>query len=155
MTSFRQRFVGATELPKSLTEFDVEQSFQLSNDDLEAIRKRFRTTGRLAAAIQLTVIRTTGRPLDRLTNVPRALLRSLCGALGIQETSIASLKTLYGRQSTLYEHQAWARQASGFTECVFSPNPPPVPIQALPPVPFQDLPRVPITVPRQRARENV
>jgi TnpA family transposase len=116
VTSFRQRFVGATELPKSLTEFDVEQSFQLSNDDLEAIRKRFRTTGRLAAAIQLTVIRTTGRPLDRLTNVPRALLRSLCGALGIQETSIASLKTLYGRQSTLYEHQAWARQASGFTE---------------------------------------
>lgn len=116
MTTFRQRFVGATELPKSLTEFDVEQSFQLSKDDLEAIRKRFRTTGRLAAAIQLTVIRTTGRPLDRLTNVPRALLRSLCSALGVQETTIASLKALYSRQSTLYEHQAWARQASGFSE---------------------------------------
>ena len=73
MTTFRQRFVGATELPKTLTEFDVEQSFQLSKDDLDVIRKRFRTTGRLAAAIQLTVIRTTGRPLDRLTNVPRAV----------------------------------------------------------------------------------
>lgn len=89
MTTFRQRFVGATELPKTLTEFDVEQSFQLSKDDLDAIRKRFRTAGRLAAAIQLTVVRATGRPLDRLTNVPRALLRSLCSALGIQETSIA------------------------------------------------------------------
>ena len=116
MTTFRQRFVGATELPKTLTEFDVEQSFQLSKDDLDAIRKRFRTAGRLAAAIQLTVIRTTGRPLDRLTNVPRALLRSLCCTLGIQETSIASLKTLYSRQATLYEHQTWARQASGFAE---------------------------------------
>lgn len=41
MTTFRQRFVGATELPKTLTEFDVEQSFQLSRDDLDAIRKRF------------------------------------------------------------------------------------------------------------------
>jgi hypothetical protein len=44
------------------------------------------------------------------------LLRSLCSALGIQETSIASLKTLYSRQATLYEHQAWARQGSGFIE---------------------------------------
>jgi uncharacterized cupredoxin-like copper-binding protein len=41
VTTFRQRFVGATELPKTLTEFDVEQSFQLSRDDLDAIRKRF------------------------------------------------------------------------------------------------------------------
>lgn len=103
-------------MPKTLTEFDVEQSFQLSTDDLDAIRRKFRTTSRIAAAIQLTAIRATGRPLDRLNNVPRALLRYVCSALGASETSIASLKTLYGRRSTLYEHQQWARLTCGFAE---------------------------------------
>ena len=64
-------------MPKSLSDFDVEQSFQLSTDDLDAIRKRFRTAGRLGAAIQLTVIRATGRPLDRVAGVPRPLLQAL------------------------------------------------------------------------------
>lgn len=116
VTTFRQRFVGVSELPKSLTDFDVEHSFQLSSEELEAIRKRFRTAGRLGAAVQLTVIRATGRPLDRVTSVPRALLRALCQALNLPETSLASLKTLYGRRATLYEHQSWARQASGFVD---------------------------------------
>jgi len=113
LTTFRQRFVGATELPKSLTDFDVEQSFQLSSNDVEVIRRRFRSDRRLGAAVQLVVIRATGRTFDRVAGVPRPLLHYLCAALGLSDTSIASLKTLYSRRSTLYEHQAWAREASG------------------------------------------
>ncbi|MFN3809026.1 MAG: DUF4158 domain-containing protein [Roseateles asaccharophilus] len=116
MTTFRQRFVGATELPKSLTDFDVEQSFQLSTQDVETIRRRFRTDRRLGAAVQLVVIRATGRTFDRVASVPRPLLQYLCTTLGLSETSIASLKTLYSRRATLYEHQAWAREASGVTD---------------------------------------
>lgn len=113
MTTFRQRFVGARELPKTLSDFDVEQSFQLSKADIEAIRKRFRTAGRLGAAVQLVALRTTGRALERVTGLPRPLLRYLCDALDLPETSLASLKTLYRRQETLFAHQAWAREASG------------------------------------------
>lgn len=113
MTTFRQRFVGAHDLPKSLSEFDVEQSFQLSKADIEAIRSRFRTAGRLGAAVQLVVVRATGRPLERVTGLPRPLLRYLCDNLGLPETSLASLKTLYRRPATLFAHQAWARETSG------------------------------------------
>jgi len=116
VTTFRQRFVGVTELPKSLSDFDVEQSFQLSSDDVELIRQRFRTERRLGAAIHLVVIRATGRAFDRVAGVPRPLLQYLCTTLGLNETSIASLKTLYTRRSTLYEHQAWARQSCGSSE---------------------------------------
>ena len=116
MTTFRQRFVGATELPKSLTEFDVEQSFQLSTEEVETIRRRFRTDRRLGVAVQLVVIRATGRTFDSVASVPRSLLQYLCTALGLSETSIASLKTLYKRRATLYEHQAWAREACGATD---------------------------------------
>jgi hypothetical protein len=51
--------------------------------------------------------------LDRTASVPRALLRSLCAALGVTETAIASLKTIYERIATLYEHQQWARDHAG------------------------------------------
>jgi len=47
--------------------------------------------------------------------VPRALLRSLCAALGLTETAIASLKTIYQRVATLYEHQKWTRDFAGIT----------------------------------------
>jgi hypothetical protein len=109
------RFVGATELPKSLSDFDVEQSFRIITADVAAIRERFRADRRLGVALQLVFLRATGRPLDRTASVPRTLLRSLCAALGVAETAIASLKTIHQRVATLYEHQHWARDHAGIT----------------------------------------
>ena len=113
MRPIHLRFVGATELPKSLSDFDVEHSFRISAADIAAIRERFRADRRLGVALQLVFLRATGRPLDRAASVPRALLRSLCTALGVTETAIASLKTIYERVATLYEHQQWARNHAG------------------------------------------
>lgn len=116
MAGFHLRFVGSKELPKSLSDFDVEQSFKLSSGDIAAIRERFRTDRRLGVGLQLVVLRASGRVLDRTTNIPRALLRSLCHSLGLSETAIASLKTIYERRSTLYEHQKWARDTAGISD---------------------------------------
>lgn len=116
MRPIHLRFVGATELPKSLSDFDVEQSFRISNADIAAIRERFRADRRLGAALQLVFLRATGRPLGRAASVPRALLRSLCAAVGVTETAIASLKTIYARVATLYEHQQWTRDYAGITD---------------------------------------
>lgn len=113
MRPIHLRFVGATELPKTLSDFDVQQSFRISSADVAAIRERFRADRRLGVAVQLVFLRATGRPLDRTASVPRALLRSLCAALGAPETAIASLKTIYQRVATLYEHQQWAREHAG------------------------------------------
>lgn len=115
MRPIHLRFVGAVELPKSLSEFDVDQSFRISSTDVRAIRERYRTDRRLGAALQLVVLRATGRSLDRTANVPRALLRSLCAALGLTETALASLKSIYQRAATLYEHQKWTREFAGIT----------------------------------------
>jgi len=109
------RFVGAVELPKSLSVFDVEQSFRLSSEDVVAIRARFRADRRLGAALQLVVLRATGRSMNRAASVPRALLRSLCSALDASEMAIASLKSIYARVATLYEHQRWACEYVGLS----------------------------------------
>lgn len=114
MSSFHLRFVGAFELPKSLSAMDVEESFCLSDKDIADIRENFKGT-RLGAALQLVFIRATGRSLDKVTTVPRALLQSLCSSLGLSETAIATLKTLYKRPATQFADQKWAREASGLS----------------------------------------
>jgi TnpA family transposase len=116
LTAYRKRFVGSTELPKNLSPLDVEQVFLLSQEETEAIKAAFRSTNRLGGAIQLLFLRATGRTSEKVAGLPISLLKATCLSLGISHTSIASLKTLYKRRSTLYEHQAWAKERLGYRE---------------------------------------
>ena len=112
MPGFHQRFVGLTELPRSIPQFDIDESFQLSQHDIDEVRYQFKAA-RLGAALQLVVIRATGRSPNKFTGIPRTLLRSLCLSLKLSDTAIASMKTLYARPATRFAHQKWAREQSG------------------------------------------
>ena len=114
--SFAKRFIGAENLPTRLSEFDVQQAFCLSADDIAAVTERFRHDRRVAAAIQMLFLRASGRPMDRFASVPKTLLRAVCEAFQTSAVSIASLRTLYARRQTLYEHQAWARTYLGLQD---------------------------------------
>ena len=74
MSSYPLRFVGADRLPKSLSDFDVEQFFQLAPEEADALRERFRADQRLGAALQLVFLRASGRVLDRFSAIPKTLL---------------------------------------------------------------------------------
>ncbi len=106
--SFAKRFIGAENLPTRLSEFDVQQSFCMSAEDIAAVAGRFRHDRRVAAAIQMLFLRASGRPKDRFASVSKTLLRAVCEAFQTPAVSIASLRSLYARRQTLYEHQAWA-----------------------------------------------
>lgn len=96
--SFQQRFVGATELPRTLTDIDVGICFRLSVNDVDALHQRFRGQ-RLGAAVLLVFMRATRRPLQRLGTIPVPLLKYLCSELGVSQTSIApGHADLCGRQ---------------------------------------------------------
>jgi TnpA family transposase len=109
MSTYAYRFVGLESLPNRLTDFDLQQFFQLSASDLEAIRRRFRSAHRVARALQVLFLRASGRPMDRFSVLPRNLLRYLTEVLQAPALTIASLRSLYERRPTLYEHQQWAR----------------------------------------------
>ena len=104
MSSYAYRFVGDEGLPKSLTAFDLEQFFQLTGGDVNAVNNHFRSDYRLPAALMLLFMRAAGRPLDRLTVVPRNLLRYVAETFGRSAPTIASLR--YQRSQTLYALQA-------------------------------------------------
>ena len=114
--TFAKRFIGAENLPTRLSEFDVQQSFGLSSEEIAAVTERFRHDRRVAAAIQLLFLRASGRPMDRFASVPKTLLRSVCEAFQTPSVNIASLRSLYARRQTLYEHQAWARAYLGLKD---------------------------------------
>ncbi|WP_431152956.1 DUF4158 domain-containing protein [Acidovorax facilis] len=115
MSSYYLRFVGADTLPKSLSKREVEECFGLSIEDIQELRPpRFRGTARLGAAVQLVMLRATGRHPDAFSGLPSVLLRYLTSALGMHATDIASVTSLYKDKDTRYEHQLWARERVGF-----------------------------------------
>ncbi|RST50078.1 DUF4158 domain-containing protein [Variovorax sp. MHTC-1] len=69
------------------------------------MRQRFRSDRRVEAALQLLFLRACDRPMDRFSVRPRNLLRYVAESLEASPLTIASLRTLYARRPTLYEHQ--------------------------------------------------
>jgi TnpA family transposase len=116
MSTFLLRYVGLEKLPARLSEFDRQLFFSLTTDDIAAIRGRFRAAHQVAAAVQLLVFRGCGRPMDRSSVVPRTLLMYTAKALGTASITIASLRSLYERRQTLYEHQLWAKEYLGLKD---------------------------------------
>ena len=87
MPGFHQRFVGLAELPRSIPQFDVDESFQLGQHDIDEVRYQFKAS-RLGAALQLVVIKAAGRSPKKFTGIPRTLLRSLCVSVKLNATAI-------------------------------------------------------------------
>jgi TnpA family transposase len=107
-------FLGLQAFPTELTAFEIGYFFTFTATVRAAIFSRYGDHHRLAAAIQIGFIKMTGRPLDAFDTLPIAVLRYLGTELEIVTPESTSLRALYGRRSTLYEHQAWAAELLGF-----------------------------------------
>ena len=115
--SYMSRFIGADSLPKNLSDYDVGIYFALPKETVEAIKVRSaldRHPGSenrtLALAAQVAFLRATGRSMDNVALMPRALLQMLGRTFGLSVPSIASLKSIYRRRPTAIAHQQWARE---------------------------------------------
>lgn len=113
MPGLEFRYVGQDRLPTRLPEFDVERYFALTDSDIVAINERFRHDRRTGAAIQLVFLRASGHALDHVGTLPRQLLGYVSERLGLPTPTIASLRTLYQRYKTQYDHQVWACEYLG------------------------------------------
>jgi TnpA family transposase len=116
MPALALRFVGQEALPSRLSDFDREQFFELTSNDIAAIQGQFRGEYRLPAALMVLFMRVAGRPLDGFTVLPRSLLRHTAQALGVAPPSIASLRSIYTRRQTLSKHQLWAKTYLGLRD---------------------------------------
>ncbi|MDE3108874.1 MAG: Tn3 family transposase [Acidobacteriota bacterium] len=114
------RYVGVDRLPRNISDFDVGIYFKLSPDDVTEIHSRFRQDRRprvddrkVGLAAQLIFLRATGQTFDQVKAIPPAVLRHIGEALKIRPPSIVTLRAIYKRRQSLYDHQQWARDYLG------------------------------------------
>ncbi len=115
-SSYAHRFVGRESTPSRLSDFDIEQFFRLSAEDVSAVCSHFRAEHRAPAALILLFLRASGRPLDRFTVLPRNLLRYVGEAFKTSSPTIASLRSIYQRSQTLYVHLGWVKRHLGIRD---------------------------------------
>ncbi len=114
MQPWQTAFLGHQALPRTLTPFELRYFFSFSEVEKQAIKSRRRHLNQLGAALHLGFIKMSGRTLDAFDMVPRTLLAHLGQELGIPVPTLTSLRALYRRRRTLYEHQRWATDILGF-----------------------------------------
>lgn len=116
MRRWQEPFLGRRELPEDINDFEIAHFFSFEEDELRAIRSRRKDHHRLAAALHIGFIKTTGTPLDAFESLPPRLLKHLGQQLQINVPDLASLRTLYRRRQTLFDHQNWAANIVGFSK---------------------------------------
>jgi hypothetical protein len=107
-------FLGLRAFPAELTAFESRSFFTCTPRARDKGLSRPGERHRLAAAIPLGFIKMTGGPLDAFDTLPSAVLRHLATELESAPPALTSLRALYGRRSTVYEHRAWAAELRGF-----------------------------------------
>ncbi len=106
--------LGLRDLPRGLSEFELQAFFSFGRSELELIARRRGDNHKLGLALHIGFVRMSGRPLNSVRAVPAVLLRHLGSVLGIETPDLASLRALYARGRTLFDHQQQACEVLGF-----------------------------------------
>jgi len=114
MRGWHSTFLGMRELPRDIGDFEMKVFFTFDDAERGAINARRGDAHKLGLALHIGFLRMSGRLLYALRVVPVALWRHLSEELGIASPDVASLRTLYGREKTLFEHQQVACTVLGF-----------------------------------------
>ena len=114
MQTWQSEFLGVGELPREISEFELEAFFTFAAAERRLIEQRRSPSLKLGLALQIGFLRMSGRPLDAFRVVPANLWRHLGAQFAVEAPDIASLRAMYGRGNTLFEHQQLACQALGF-----------------------------------------
>jgi len=100
--------LGLRELPREFSPFELQAFFTFSLAERELIERRRGDHRKLGLALHIGFVRMSGRPLNSVRAVPVALLRHLGQTLDIATPDLASLRALYSRGRTLFDHQQQA-----------------------------------------------
>lgn len=119
MPRWHKEYLGLSECPRELSQFELDLFFSFSRDELTALRSRYKPDLRVGAALQVGFLKMAGCTMSTFNVLPRKLLAHIGEQLGEAAPTIASLRALYKqRRRTLFEHQRWAVELLGFSEMI-------------------------------------
>jgi Domain of unknown function (DUF4158) len=114
MQGWHTPYLGLRELPREISTFELQAFFTFSHGERELIDRRRGDHHKLGLALPIGFVRMAGRPLNSVRAVPAGLLRHLGHTLEIATPDVASLRALYTRGRTLFDHQQQACEVLGF-----------------------------------------
>ena len=114
MQGWQTTYLGMRELPRDISGVERQAFFTFSPAERALIEARRSDHHKLGLALHIGLLRMSGRLLDAFRIVPPALWRHLGSELDIEAPELASLRALYGRGRTLFDHQQVACEALGF-----------------------------------------
>src|ERR1035438_4715172 len=114
MQGWQTPYLGLRDIPREFSEFELQAFFSFSRTEHELIARRRGDSLKLGLALHIGFVRMSGRPLNGVRAVPAVLLRHLGQVLEIATPDLASLRALYARGRTLFDHQQQACEALGF-----------------------------------------
>lgn len=114
MQSWQTTYLGLRELPREISTFELQSFFTYSRTEREFINVRRGNAHKLGLALHIGFLRLSGRLLNSVRIVPAMLWQHLGNEIGIATPELASLRALYGRGRTLFDHQQLACEVLGF-----------------------------------------
>ena len=114
MQSWHTTYLGLKDLPRELSAFELQTFFTFSRAERAVIDARYGATHKLGLALRMGFLRLRGRFLNAVRVVPASLWTHLGKQLGVPAPELASLKAMYGRSRTLFDHQRIAQETLGF-----------------------------------------
>ena len=114
MQSWQSTYLGMREMPREISAFEMKAFFTFESTGRQLIDARRGDAHKLGWALHIGFLCMSGRLLDAFRVVPGTLWHHLGRELGIDAPDIASMRALYGRDKTLFDHQQVACAALGF-----------------------------------------
>jgi len=114
MQGWQTTYLGIRELPRDISAFELQTFFTFSPAEHELIEARRGAAHKLGLALHIGFLRMSGRLLNAFRIVPPLLWRHLGTQFSVDAPQVASLRTMYGRGRTLFDHQQVACEALGF-----------------------------------------
>jgi TnpA family transposase len=114
MNDWHTTCLGLKRLPRELSGFEIEAFFNFSAAERRVIEERRKPGLMLGLALQVGFLRMSGRLLEAVGVVPPALWRHLGEQFNVVAPDLASLRAMYRRRRTLFEHQDVACATLGF-----------------------------------------
>ena len=114
MQSWHTTYLGLKDLPRELSTFELQTFFTFSRSERAVIDARYGARHKLGLALHIGFLRLSGCSLKSIRVVPASLWAHLGNELGVPPPEVASLRAMYGRGRTLFDHQQMAQETLGF-----------------------------------------
>jgi TnpA family transposase len=116
MQRWQQKYVGLNAIPGDLSAAEIEHFFTPRGREVAVVARRRKAITRFGLILHIGFLRLTGRTLNSFQILPASVLQHVAIQADMTAPQIATIRAIYRRRMTLFQHQRDAMDALGFQD---------------------------------------